>query len=128
MRKLQERRAYSEHYVFQSVLGEGSFCTVYRAIDKETNTQIAVKVIKRKNLHKDGVSLLRKEAELLQTINHANIVKFKHVSTIFNQTCVVCINLNFFTFLKFKEIKGKIFLGMELMQGGRLSDLIKAKK
>ena len=119
------------------MLGEGSFCTVYRAIDKETNTQIAVKVIKRKNLHKDGVSLLRKEAELLQTINHANIVKFKHVSTIFDplfffnfssQTCVVCINLNFFTFLKFKEIKGKIFLGMELMQGGRLSDLIKAKK
>ena len=68
---------------------------MYRAIDKETNTQIAVKVIKRKNLHKDGVSLLRKEAELLQTIDHANIVKFKHVSTklnpfsSFSKTCVV---------------------------------------
>ena len=115
------------------MLGEGSFCTVYRAIDKETNTQIAVKVIKRKNLHKDGVSLLRKEAELLQTINHANIVKFKHVSTqlspfqiFFADLC--CNKFNLFTFLKFKEIKGKIFLGMELMQGGRLSDLIKAKK
>ena len=73
------------------MLGEGSFCTVYRAIDKETNAQIAVKVIKRKNLHKDGVSLLRKEAELLQTIDHANIVKFKHVSTSSSFFCVVIL-------------------------------------
>ena len=93
LRKLQERRAYSEHYVFESVLGEGSFCTVYRAIDKETNTQIAVKVIKRKNLHKDGASLLKKEAELLQTIDHTNIVKFKHVSIEFITFICVVLSL-----------------------------------
>ena len=47
------------------MLGEGAFCTVYQAIDKETKEQIAVKVIKRKILHKEGVELLKQEAELL---------------------------------------------------------------
>ena len=78
------------------MLGEGAFCRVYRAVDKETNEEIAVKVIKRKNLHKESVELLKQEAELLQSMDHKNIIKFKH----------------------FKEIKGKIFLGMELMRGG----------
>ena len=80
LRKLQESKAYSQHYEFQSVLGEGAFCTVYQAIDKETGEQIAVKVIKRKTLHKDGVELLKQEAKLLQSMDHKNIVKFKHVS------------------------------------------------
>ena len=80
LRKLQESKAYSQHYEFQRVLGEGAFYTVYQAIDKETGEQIAVKVIKRKTLHKEGVELLKQEAELLQSMDHKNIVKFKHVS------------------------------------------------
>ena len=70
LRKLQESKSYSDHYEFQSVLGEGAFCTVYRAVDKETNEQIAVKVIKRKTLQKEGVQLLKQEAELLQSMDH----------------------------------------------------------
>lgn len=41
---MQLSEAYSQHYEFQKVLGEGAFCTVYQAVDKETNEQIAVKV------------------------------------------------------------------------------------
>ena len=41
---------------------------------------IALKVIKRKLMKGNQIDLLRKEAELLQSINHENIVKFKHVS------------------------------------------------
>lgn len=29
LRKLQMSEAYSQHYEFQRVLGEGAFCTVY---------------------------------------------------------------------------------------------------
>ena len=82
LRKLQETEDYSNHYEFHSVLGEGAFCTVYQAVDKETGEQIAVKVIKRKTLHKEGVELLKQEANLLQSMDHKNIVKFKHVSSI----------------------------------------------
>ena len=74
------------------MLGEGAFCTVYQALDLDTEEVIAVKVsshisltrvqvIKRKNLYKDSIELLRQEAELLKSIDHPNIVQFKHVST-----------------------------------------------
>ena len=45
LRKLQQNKSYSQHYEFQAVLGEGAFCTVYQAVDKETNDLVAVKVI-----------------------------------------------------------------------------------
>lgn len=88
------------------MLGQGAFCTVYQAKDKRTKEVIALKVIKRKLMKGNQIDLLRKEAELLQSINHENIVKFKHI----------------------REIKGKIFLGMELMKDGTLTDLIQKKK
>ena len=42
----------------------------------------------------------------MQSIDHANVIKFKHI----------------------REIRGKIFLGMELMRGGSLSQHIKSKQ
>jgi len=66
--KLRSNESFTEYYDFQKVLGEGAFCTVYQALDLKSGEQIAVKVIKRKNLHKEDVNLLRKEAELLQSI------------------------------------------------------------
>jgi serine/threonine protein kinase len=42
------------------------------------------------------VQLLKQEAEILKTLNHDNIVRFKHI----------------------REIGGRIFLAMELMKGG----------
>ena len=44
LRKLQQSDIYSQHYEFQKVLGEGAFCTVYQALDRETEEIIAVKV------------------------------------------------------------------------------------
>ena len=61
------------------MLGEGSFSRVYEAEDCLTGEEIAVKIIKRKHLNADDVDLLRSEAEILQSIDHQNIVKFKHL-------------------------------------------------
>ena len=91
MLKLQRSAAYSEHYEFEKVLGEGAFCTVFQAIDKETGEQIAVKVIKRKTLHKEAVELLKQEASLLQEMDHQNIVRFKHVSNQRSLTDFSCV-------------------------------------
>ena len=40
----------------------------------------SIKVIKRKNLNREDVNLLKKEAEILKGLAHENIVQFKHVS------------------------------------------------
>jgi len=42
--KLRSNPMYAKHYEFEKVLGEGAFCTVYQAVDKETRERIAVKV------------------------------------------------------------------------------------
>ena len=44
LKKLQMNEEYSAYYTFTEVLGEGSFCTVYKAFDKEAQEVIAVKV------------------------------------------------------------------------------------
>lgn len=54
----------------------------------------------------DDVDLLRSESEILQSLSHENIVRFKHVGLAYSQT------------LQIKEVGGKIFLAMELMSLG----------
>jgi calcium/calmodulin-dependent protein kinase I len=93
---------------------------VYKALDKRKNQLIALKVIKRKTLCKESIELLRSEADLLHSLKHSNIVTFKHVS-------IETYALNLFG-IQFREIKGQIFLAMELMKGGPLTDLIKQRK
>jgi len=109
--KLQQSKSYSRHYEFQSVLGEGAFCTVYQAIDKETEELIAVKVIKRKILHKEGVELIKQEANLLQEMDHSNIVRFKHVSgnTVVNKKSLTVVSAPFL--YRSKKSKEKSFWG-----------------
>lgn len=71
--------------------------------------------IKKKNFKsKDDMSLLKEEAKILKSLDHKNIVKFKHV----------CLQY----LLKIRDVGGRVFLGMELLQGGRLSDLIRTRK
>lgn len=64
-------------------------------------------------MNTEEVDLLKTEAELLRSMDHPNIVKFKHV-----RSC--------FLFIQIREVGGKIFLGMELLTGGMLSKLIES--
>jgi len=96
----------SAHYEFQKVLGQGAFCMVFQALDKALKEIIAVKVYKRKMIDDEDFNDLNKEASLLESMDHQSIVKFKSL----------------------REIKDRIFLGMEQIKHGTLSDLIEAKR
>ena len=65
-------------YEMQTLLGEGSFGQVFRAIYKPTGEIEAVKVLARHT--KSEVLKFEKEGSILKSLNHPNIVKFKHVS------------------------------------------------
>ena len=52
------------------------------------------------------MKLLKQEAEILKSLHHENIVEFKHI----------------------REVGGRIFLAMELMGGGQLTELIEERK
>ena len=60
-----------------SFIGEGAFATVYKALDKQTNKEVAIKKIKLGNTQEaqNGVhwTALR-EIKLLQELNHENVI------------------------------------------------------
>lgn len=64
-------------YEIQKQIGVGGMGTVYKGLDKQTNTPIAIKQLKPEVLRADPHQLDRfvREGELLRQLNHPNIVK-----------------------------------------------------
>lgn len=87
-------------------LGEGQFAVVYRCFSKADGTEYAVKVIEKKNLTEQDKEGLKLEIQVLEEVDHHSIVKLHD------------------TF----EIKGKIYLVLELVKGGELFDRIVKKE
>lgn len=64
-------------YNIDKVLGAGSFGKVYLAENKkDPSIQIAIKVIKKTGLDEDDLNSLRREVQILQEVDHPNIVKY----------------------------------------------------
>lgn len=66
-------------YKLGKTLGQGSFATVKIAISKEDQTKWACKIIKKASLGNDDVEALQTEVEILQRLEHPNIVHLKQV-------------------------------------------------
>ena len=97
---------FSDFYIYITTLGSGSFGKVIHAIDRLTGEEIAVKVIEKKTVKQGRIAELKKEAEILESLDHPNIVKFIHL----------------------KETDKRIFLAMELVIGGNLQQFIQSQK
>ena len=63
---------FFDEYDLKEKLGEGSFGTVYKVIQRKTNYLRAVKAIKKKYVEKNE---FLNEIELLKTVDHPNIIK-----------------------------------------------------
>ncbi len=64
----------NERYQLLPIIGSGSFATVYRARDTETNKIVALKVLK-KNANQSEKERFQKEFEIIRSLNHKNIVE-----------------------------------------------------
>src|SRR5262245_20961893 len=60
-------------YDIGDLLGEGGMGTVYRARHRELGVDVAVKVLK--SLAADDVGRFRREAQILASLEHPNLVK-----------------------------------------------------
>ncbi|ORY99469.1 kinase-like domain-containing protein [Syncephalastrum racemosum] len=104
-----------ERFDLVEKLGEGAFSIVYKAVEKETGKKVAIKIVRKQELDKDGRTHLHpnmkkkprateqranilKEVRIMQNARHKNLVQLVH----------------------FSESKENYFLAMELCDGGEL--------
>ena len=95
-------RNIKETYKIQRTIGKGSFATVRKAKNRQTNEYVAVKVLSKRKMAPEDVDSLKNEIEIMKTVDHPNIVKM----------------------IDFFEDEAHYCLIMELMEGGELFDQI----
>ena len=67
--------ALPQRYTFQSLIGKGSAAYVILADDAQTNTQVAVKILRPEVSTIVGEKRFRREVEILSSLEHPNILR-----------------------------------------------------
>jgi len=93
---------FSNVYIFQKVIGAGSFGVVVAAIDKSHLERCAIKIISKDLTKNNVLSEVSYESEMLSELDHPSIVKFHRTH----------------------ESAYHYFIVMELLKAGSLWDLI----
>jgi calcium-dependent protein kinase len=68
-------KSYEDDFEAIEVLGEGAFGVVYKVVNRTTNEVYAMKVIHKKRRVGDDRNKLPKEVEILQQLEHPNVLK-----------------------------------------------------
>ena len=87
-------------------LGEGIFGSVKLGVEKKTKERVAIKIIKKKKAKPSDIELVRTEIDIMKLCHHPNVVRL----------------------LDHFENAEYIFIVMEYIRGGRLTDYMKEKK
>jgi serine/threonine protein kinase len=61
------------------VVGRGAFSVVLAAFDKLAQAEVAIKIIDKSSFKQSSIELLKKEASILNKLNHPNIIRMKMV-------------------------------------------------
>lgn len=106
MTSLPADQQFTQLFTLIRVIGSGSFGTVMHVIDRQTGEECAVKAISKAEVTPQRLDDLRKEADILNALDHPNIVRFRHV----------------------RETVEQVYLVMEMVYGGTLAAYIAKKK
>jgi serine/threonine protein kinase len=93
------------HYQLGEKIGSGGFAEVKAGININTKEEVAIKVIQTKDAPQPRLEAIRKEASILQDLDHPHIVKL----------------------FDFFEEEGTSYMVMEKLNGGELFDRIASK-
>jgi serine/threonine protein kinase len=105
-------------YEVVRLLGRGAFGTVKLALDPETQTYVAVKILKhRKAQNEREMEMIEREKKALMMLNHPNIVKLLEI--IEDEEKQI-------TYLVFEYVSGGELFGF-IVSNGRLSELVARK-
>lgn len=96
---------FTDFYEMKSDLGEGKFGLVKLGIHKKTGEKVAIKIIKKDAMDNKDLELVRSEIDIMKLCRHDNVVRL----------------------LDHFENSEYIFIVMEYLSGGDLSDFFKRK-
>ena len=97
---------FFDYYDMLDDLGEGIFGSVKLGIEKKTKERVAIKIIKKNKTKPSDIELVRTEIDIMKLCHHPNVVHL----------------------LDHFENAEYIFIVMEYIRGGRLTDYMKEKK
>jgi calcium/calmodulin-dependent protein kinase I len=90
-----------DKYTLGAELGRGGFSIVYKAVRKTDEEPVAVKIV-QKTLIREDIKLLKREIEIMKTVDHPNILKL----------------------IEIYEDNENVYIVMELVDGNELFDRI----
>ena len=93
---------FAGRYEIRGLVGRGGMGAVYRALDRELDEEVALKVLDREAADGEAEQQLRREIKLARTITHANVVRA----------------------YDFGEAEGVRFFTMEYVAGATLRELL----
>ena len=93
---------FAQRYEIRGLVGRGGMGAVYRALDRELDEEVAVKVLETAGVGTPGEQQLRREIKLARTITHPNVVRA----------------------YDFGEAEGVRFFTMEYVAGATLRELL----
>jgi calcium/calmodulin-dependent protein kinase I len=90
-----------DKYIIGEELGRGGFSIVFKAVRKSDEEKVAVKIV-QKTLIREDIKLLKREIEIMKTVNHPNVLKL----------------------IEIYEDDESVYIVMELVDGNELFDRI----
>ena len=70
-----QNKSLFDKYEVKQKIGKGKFGLVKCGINKETNKQVAIKIMAKKNMDKSDLELAKVEIDILKISRHPNIIK-----------------------------------------------------
>ena len=104
--QLAKTNKVEDFFEFKERLGSGRFSDVFTALELRTGMEWAIKVVEKTRLNEMEREMLRSEVAIMRLLNHPNVVEMKEVY----------------------EDRTKLYLVMELVEGGELFDRIRKKR
>lgn len=89
-------------------MGKGKYGLVKRALHKKSSREVAVKIVKKKELSLKDIELLKREIEVLKVCQHPNIIRFYDVFENSDYIYIVMEYLkggDFFNYLESRNFK-----------------------
>lgn len=94
-----------DHYTIGELLGQGTFGTVHEALHIATGERWAIKGVNKEKAGSSAIQLLEREVQILKRVDHEHIIRLNEIF----------------------ETSSRMFLVMELCEGGELADELKKK-